>query len=308
MGVAPSHEVNSEMEGVSANIRLPTSPDAIVATAIPMDGRGVSSNVDMQAPVKCQQSLPTTPGPKAGLSQIRSFQKQRRKSQFNPHRLLASRDPGATLAAKNPCYSLNSHEGRSATQQRRGVSHADRVGFSSQRPTSLGALPTTTELPLNRRTSAHSVKSAPAEISTQQASDKHLITIGSSRVSIAEVKEAIDKIAAQNDGDSLPAPWDETQMKIAQYLSHANSKTTPLECPPRTQGVSTSADEIVCSHDDAYLERLYNLRTWNMYKLISEAREDDGYAPLLVYPNFSSPEVHRDDLAGESHDMIFDLD
>jgi hypothetical protein len=275
---------------------------------ITRDGQGAHGKIEIQPTAKYQQSQATTPAPKAGLSQIRSFQKQRRKSQFNPHKLLASRDPGATLTAKDLSYSLNSQERRSTIQQRRGEIHPNRVGVSSQRPTSLGALPTKTGLPLNRPTSAHSVKSAPPEISTQQASYKTLVTIGSSRVSIAEVKEAIDYIAAENDGDSLPAPWHETQMQIAQYLSYANSKTTPLECPPRSQGVTTSGDEISCSHDDAYLERLYNLRTWNMYKLISEAREDDGYAPVLVYPNFSTTEVNRDDFAGEIHDMIFDMD
>ena len=296
MGVAPSHEVNSKMEGPSA---------ISVVNSIPRDGRGGLENREIQPPAKWQPSHATSPLPKAALSQIRSVQKQRRKSQFNPHRVLASRDAGAMLAAQNLSYSLNGQESGPRNQQRLRVTHGNRVEVYSQRPISLEALPTT-NFALNQPTSVHSSKSAPPEISTQQASDK-LMTIGSSKVSIEEIKEAIDVIAAENDGDSLPAPWHETQMKIAQYLSYANSKTKPLECPPRSQGGNTS-EEIACSHDDAYLERLYNLRTWNMYKLISDAREDDGFAPALVYPTYRSTQVHSDELAVESHDLIFHMD
>lgn len=136
-----------------------------------------------------------------------------------------------------------------------------------------------------------------------------LITVGNSMRTVEEVKEAIGVITAKTKNDeSLPAPWHETEMKISQYLAkNERNKTVPLECPQRSPSVYAS-EPISFSNDTEYLERLYNIRTWNMHKLISDARQDYMHSPSIAPYCYNYNKDFNHNIAQECNDMIFDME
>jgi hypothetical protein len=136
-----------------------------------------------------------------------------------------------------------------------------------------------------------------------------LITIGNSIRTLEEVKEAFDVISSNRNDESLPAPWRETERKISQYLSQNDGKTTPIECPPRFQERSDFGP-VAVTHDVDYLERLYNIRTWNMHKLISDAREREDHSSNSMSYNYTYCYHHEanDHMSEGNDDMIFEMD
>jgi hypothetical protein len=285
--------------------------------------------VPTRTTVTTQPSRAATPmpGATATLSEVRL----RQKSQFNPHKVLAGQRPNFSkerYRAGTPL--LTAIAGQQTPLpipgQRPNFSKERHVGsLAGSRPTSAGPrlpprlLPPRPTSAISRPTSAISVKSAMSASSThsgmstrsrssRQLQPGSLITIGTDKRTVEEVKEAIDIIRAeQKDDESLPAPWHETQMKVAQYFKKNDIKTRALECPIRPQ-FKDALDPISYSQDAVYLEKLYNLRTWNMYKLISEAREDGTYEPSPSSLDTSSHHGINDDVDASTDDMMFDME
>ena len=164
--------------------------------------------------------------------------------------------------------------------------------------------------PVSRRAKPMSASSARFSVrgSIPQLQPGSLITVGNSMRTVEEVKEAIGVITAKRKNDeSLPAPWHETEMKISQYLAKNETKTVPLECPQRSPSVYAS-EPISFSNDTEYLERLYNIRTWNMHKLISDARQDYMHSPSIAPYCYNYQQDFNHGVAQESNDMIFDME
>lgn len=118
----------------------------------------------------------------------------------------------------------------------------------------------------------------------------------------------------EHDADALPRPRVETERKIADYIRSQSVTTTPMELPanlarpydPPTS-VAHSADE------EEHLARLYDLRTWNMYKLINDARANQDHPSYENQDNLDSSDESRQSQAAmmrrsSSHSMMFDLD
>jgi hypothetical protein len=184
--------------------------------------------------------------------------------------------------------------------------HASSLPAPSQRPQVPSRPTSAMSTPHMRNVTRTSRKSGDGRASSH-------ITIGQEERSIQEVKAAMRELNQQkDDNDCLPAPWYETEMKVAQYLrSKGDIKTTPLECPKDRRAPVDDPLEvpISVSQDHAYLERLYDLRTWNMYKLISEARQDGSYQPSGQSTNDQGTnDAHAADSNGSSHDMMFDME
>jgi hypothetical protein len=135
------------------------------------------------------------------------------------------------------------------------------------------------------------------------------ITIGKSIRKVEEVIEAFDVISANRNDESLPAPWHETERKISLYLSQNDGKATPIECPPRFQERSDFGP-VAVTHDVDYMERLYKIRTWNMHKLISDARDREDHSSNSTTYNYTYSYHHdASDYTTEGNDdMIFEMD
>mmetsp|Transcript_31570 Transcript_31570/g.44811 ORF Transcript_31570/g.44811 Transcript_31570/m.44811 type:complete len:306 (+) Transcript_31570:38-955(+) len=95
----------------------------------------------------------------------------------------------------------------------------------------------------------------------------------------------------RNEGESLPAPVHEMDAKIYQY-AHKTFETNNTSRPVAMRASSQHSynnppvdDAPHSAEDAAYLSRLYDLRTWNMYKRITEARQDQNYYMRCEYAN-----------------------
>ena len=97
--------------------------------------------------------------------------------------------------------------------------------------------------------------------------------------------------------ESLPPPkWEERDTR-------RGSSSLPVRCPPRSSAQHEG--------DAEYLSRLYDLRTWNMYKLITESRRNQriSYQPTMEEQQDDIIiQEAVDDTAAYSHNMIFAFD
>lgn len=81
----------------------------------------------------------------------------------------------------------------------------------------------------------------------------------------------------EHDAESLPRPTHERQRKVEEFLRQQSATSSPVQCPPQT-GNRHDTELPAASHslgETEYLSRLYDIRTWNMYKLIKETRDED---------------------------------
>eukprot|EP00541_Cyclophora_tenuis_P019291 CAMPEP_0116551318 /NCGR_PEP_ID=MMETSP0397-20121206/5896_1 /TAXON_ID=216820 /ORGANISM="Cyclophora tenuis, Strain ECT3854" /LENGTH=132 /DNA_ID=CAMNT_0004076207 /DNA_START=229 /DNA_END=627 /DNA_ORIENTATION=+ len=114
----------------------------------------------------------------------------------------------------------------------------------------------------------------------------------------------------EHDAESLPRPSHEKELKVAEYLRQNATTSSPMQCPPRRAGASDPNSIAHSAGEAEYLSRLYNLRTWNMYKLIKETRENDTSQQIPMQPRpyaFLQAET-PDDGRPSDQDMVFDLD
>lgn len=139
-----------------------------------------------------------------------------------------------------------------------------------------------------------------------ESHSNNFVAIGSDLRTIDEVNDAIQKIT---DEESLPAPWYEIERKVVDYLRKSDQISTPLDFQSKLNVAVEEKGHIATSCDTAYLEKLYKHRTWNMYKLICEARQEN-------YPNLYFAKCPKSDCRSNSlnasdtlsHEMIFDME
>jgi hypothetical protein len=109
--------------------------------------------------------------------------------------------------------------------------------------------------------------------------------------------------------ESLPPPAHEVKKSLR------GSSSLPVRCPSRS---SRPTDDTLSSFsedgDSEYLSKLYDLRTWNMYRLITEARRQRqiDYQPNSILEEKSN-EQGQDCLVEDQEDsssftMIFAID
>jgi hypothetical protein len=141
-----------------------------------------------------------------------------------------------------------------------------------------------------------------------------LVTIGTEVRTFEEVKKALSEISEGKDDDRLPAPWHETERKVAEHLrkTQTSNASSPMKCPVRSQRTSDTLEDMVSfSHDAVYLQKLYDRRTWNMYKLISESRHEGTHQAssdnLNSLSHFTSLSLQDGEIA-VSTEMIFDME
>ena len=91
-------------------------------------------------------------------------------------------------------------------------------------------------------------------------------------------------------------------------------RTEPVKCPPRS-GPAASPPE--GDHDSQYLMRMYDSRTWQMYRRITEARKNSNYSyqgSPLDTPTGDAGAMEWETLnhdhseASDGHEMIFLFD
>ena len=293
MGVA-----TSQMEGIEEDVPCTQNNPSSVSDS-PGDTSGSAelgehpgSNINSAEHVMVLQHSMDMPKAARQVQDLKSF----RQRHFNPHQVLLTRRRDKFVGIGTPRPSSG-----------HGVHYEDEK-YHYSCPSSMISVQTTRTpngVP-TRPTSDPTVR-----LSSQGSSSHHhprsLITIGNSIRTVEEVKEAYDAVMAGSKNDeSLPAPWHETQMKISQYLTRKEVKVTaPLACPK--QRSSQTNDSIAISNDIEYLEQLYNIRTWNMHKMISSARQHDAHPPLTIPNRYDINSVdHHVDL--ESASMIFDME
>jgi hypothetical protein len=109
--------------------------------------------------------------------------------------------------------------------------------------------------------------------------------------------------------ESLPPPVDETKKRQLR-----GSSSLPVRCPSssRRRASDSSFSE---DGDSEYLSKLYDLRTWNMYRLITEARRKRQieYQPSVVeekteMENEEYPDEELEDPSSFTADMVFAFD
>lgn len=104
-------------------------------------------------------------------------------------------------------------------------------------------------------------------------------------------------------------------------MQSAQPRTVPVKCPPRKRATATSvggeidAAECPTSHEDSleasHLERMYDSRTWEMYRRITEARRQSQtrYVPKLGGTKGAVPPMDRQlGPRGGSHAVTRSLD
>lgn len=136
-----------------------------------------------------------------------------------------------------------------------------------------------------------------------------LVTIGTDIRTVDEVQRAIKQLEAEEKSDeSLPAPWHETEMKIAAFLRKQDKLSNPMELPAKGQQPMKCHIPVSQSQDTSYLERLYALRTWNMYNLISDARSDSAYQPSPPRSDDGDPDSDGFLDHSDGHCMVFEME
>ena len=146
--------------------------------------------------------------------------------------------------------------------------------------------------------------------------------------SIAEQLDyrTLERLVQRDDGgESLPPPHYETEMKIYQYIqtSHPSAGVSrPIDLPQAKKDIKTPAVHTDTGKykntssnpkDVEYLSKLYDLRTWNMHKRITNARQGSTYKPNKSNSTFPPEIVHIPaDFAmiddSPNHQLIFTLD
>lgn len=110
----------------------------------------------------------------------------------------------------------------------------------------------------------------------------------------------------EHDDESLPRPFHEKELKVAEYIRRKATTSSPMQCPP--QG-TTDPTHIAHSAGEAeYLSRLYNLRTWNMYRLIKETRHNDSLVSQQLPRTLNHPTPQLKTETPSESDMVFDMD
>ncbi len=115
--------------------------------------------------------------------------------------------------------------------------------------------------------------------------------------------------------ESLPPPIHEVKKRLR------GSSSLPVRCPSRRRPPPSTNDTLssFSEDDDAeYLSKIYDLRTWNMYKLITEARRKQQfqYQPSSVVEEKTcelEDDVHvimeeQEDSSSFTANMIFAFD
>lgn len=116
----------------------------------------------------------------------------------------------------------------------------------------------------------------------------------SSRVAIHPIDEPAELHSSHTRRiESLPPPMHE----LKREERRGGSSSLPVRCPSRnTRGDHDTTLSSITEDDSEYLSRLYDLRTWNMYKLITESRKQRSinYVPNVVEET-KSMDNHEDD-------------
>jgi len=120
----------------------------------------------------------------------------------------------------------------------------------------------------------------------------------------------------EHDGEALPRPKLETERIFADYARSRSGTSTPVKLPSRSsqQQNQTVAVAHSSEEEEKYLSRLYNIRTWNMYKLINEARsqQDHEHYELTQKQNpYTNDQLEAQaDMTtpSSSHGMMFHID
>ena len=110
--------------------------------------------------------------------------------------------------------------------------------------------------------------------------------------------------------ESLPPPIHEVKKR------QRGSSSLPVRCPSQRRPTDGTLSSLSEDGDSEYLSKLYDLRTWNMYRLITEARRKQQfeYQPSVVEEKTGETE-DEDYLVDEQEDsssftanMIFAMD
>lgn len=158
-----------------------------------------------------------------------------------------------------------------------------------------------------------------------QHKQQHSVPLRAQSMMTASTRNAIHPIdtriiynLVQRDDGSLPPPVHEAEMKINQYIRDFHSSEKRNSSPVALRRHHLQHDEqhqqqARSAEDAAYLARLYDLRTWNMYKLIKEARQDDDkyhqyYNQQQQPTHLPSSYPEQEGEGSSSCDMIFELD
>lgn len=118
----------------------------------------------------------------------------------------------------------------------------------------------------------------------------------------------------EHDADALPRPRVETERKIADYIRSQSATTTPMELPVNQTRLHDPLTSVAHSAgEEEHLARLYDLRTWNMYKRINDARANQDHSTYENKDHLDSSDESRQSQSrmlrrSSSHSMMFELD
>lgn len=127
-------------------------------------------------------------------------------------------------------------------------------------------------------------------------------------------KESLSSHNRMPSLDRYPSGW------TLQGASLTDTRRTiPVKCPPRKTGDTRDLDAPQQSFEDVqFLTKMYDSRTWEMYRRITEARKNSSYesnsAPMTSARNGNTTEWENlrhdslDSLQSGGHDMIFEFD
>jgi hypothetical protein len=79
-------------------------------------------------------------------------------------------------------------------------------------------------------------------------------------------------------------------------------RSAPMKCPPRQRNVmaghtpGTTYSSSPIGEDSNYLMKMYDTRTWELYRRITEARKNSSYASTT---NTTSPQLDHNNTGGE---------
>jgi hypothetical protein len=126
------------------------------------------------------------------------------------------------------------------------------------------------------------------------------------------------KPVGNEDLDSLPPPREATEKKIADYRRSRSTTSAPVELPTRTLGRDNTRTVIAESAEDTeYQARVFDLRTWDMYQLINEARSKQKHPPYEPPADhqgcasdrrYSQSETMSTSSSSHTNNMIFSFD
>lgn len=229
----------------------------------------------------------------------REYQRpDRTGARFNPHSKLKSMNTVGPLLRARP----RPLPGDLRRDQQKSSSLPATRSAQAARPASFNSLPPHPQKP-------QPVQPIHVTGPLQNSEPGALVTIGTDIRTVDEVQQAIKELNAEEKSDeSLPAPWHETEMKIAAYLRKKDKLSNPMELPTKGQKPMKCHIPVSNSQDTSYLERLYALRTWNMYNLISDARSDSAYQPSP--PRSDDGDQDSDGYLDHSdgHCMVFEME